>query len=284
MIKRVAAWFVGTWVATAAAAESLMAQRPGAPYVPTPDVVVQRMLELAQVGPGDYVIDLGSGDGRIVIQAVQRGARGHGMERNRALVHEARINAERAGVGDRLAFLESDLFGADLSRASVIALYLLPDQNAELRPRLLELRPGTRIVSHGFEIGKWQPDEKVEIAIGPGSTRLVHLWIVPADVSGRWRWSLDGRQYTWSVRQRYQELETTLDVDGAAVMPEDVALHGRHVAFAAEHDGIRYCFSGRVENGRVEGRVHARAGGRLRVLGWHAHQQRHPAQATVAGL
>lgn len=276
MIRRVAAWFAGIWVAATAAAESLAAHRPGAPYVPTPDVVVQEMLDLAGVGSGDYVTDLGSGDGRIVIQATQRGAHGQGVERKRRLLHEAGINAARAGVGERVVFVEQDLFAADLSQTSVVAMYLVPDQTAELRPRLLEqLRPGARVVSHGFPMGDWQPDRQIEVAIepgcGPGSTRSVRLWIVPADVAGRWQWVFDGRPYTWRVNQRYQKLETTLESGGIVAAPENVELNGRDLAFETELDGVRYAFRGRVEGARIEGTIRS-GGGQPQVEDWSAQK------------
>ncbi|MEX1081223.1 MAG: methyltransferase domain-containing protein [Halofilum sp. (in: g-proteobacteria)] len=271
MIKNVVTWLVGVWVAAAAAAESWSARSPGAPYVPTPDRIVEEMLDLAEVDPSDYVMDLGSGDGRIVIQAVQRGAAGQGVERNRSLVHDARLNAQRAGIGDRVAFVDEDLFATNLSRASVVTMYLLPDQNARLRPKLLEqLRPGTRIVSHGFEIGLWEPDKKVEVELGPGNMRLVNLWIVPADVRGRWQWLLDGRRFTWQVSQDFQKLDSMLDADGITIALENVELRGRTLAFAAEDDGLRYTFSGRVGDGQIEGIAHASGGAQPRVIAWHA--------------
>ena len=175
----------------------LLLSRPGAaveevPYITTPDNVTLAMLELAGVGARDFVIDLGSGDGRIVIVAAKRfGARGLGVEIVPDLVQQSRENARRAGVADRTEFREQDLFKTDLAPASVVTLYLLPDVNLQLRPALLALRPGTRVVSHDWDMGEWKPDRSVSVAapekkIGREKSSRVHLWIVPARVSGVW--------------------------------------------------------------------------------------------------
>jgi ribosomal protein L11 methylase PrmA len=145
------------------------------PFVPTPEPVVEKMLDLAKVGPNDVVYDLGSGDGRIVILAAQRGARAVGVDLDPQRVREARANAQRANVGDRAEFRQGNLFDVNLAPATVVTLYLLPGVNLKLKPKLLkELRPGTRIVSHSFDMGDWKPARSVEV-----DGRKVHLWIVP---------------------------------------------------------------------------------------------------------
>jgi 16S rRNA G966 N2-methylase RsmD len=144
------------------------------PYQPSPDEVVRGMLDMAKVGPGDFVIDLGSGDGRIPIEAAKRGARGLGIEIDPALISEAQGNARTAGVEDKVQFRQQDLFEADLSQASVITLYLFPQVNLKLRPKLQALRPGTRIVSHNWDMGDWKPDRQ-EVIFG----KRVYLWIIP---------------------------------------------------------------------------------------------------------
>jgi ribosomal protein L11 methylase PrmA len=146
------------------------------PYVPTPEPVVEKMLELAKVGPNDMVYDLGSGDGRIVIAAAKKhGARGVGVDIDPERVREARENAKAAGVSDRVQFREGDLFKMDLSGATVVTLYLLPEVNMKLRPKLLnELRPGTRIVSHSFDMGDWAPEQKVQV-----EGRTIYYWTIP---------------------------------------------------------------------------------------------------------
>lgn len=158
-----------------------------APYVATPDYVVRRMLEAADVSSGDVVFDLGSGDGRIPIMAAKEfGARGVGIEIDPDLVEKARANAEEAGVADRVEFREKDLFDADLSEATVVALYLWPKINVKLRPKLLrELDPGDRVVTHDFRIGYWEPDETIEMGESLTSQELVFLWTIPEDIPDR---------------------------------------------------------------------------------------------------
>lgn len=272
MIRKIVAGLVTSWLGASAAAE--VEPKPRAPYVASPDRVVERMLDLGQVGPGDYVMDLGSGDGRIVIQAVQRGAHGLGVELKRLLVEAARANAERDGVGNRAVFRQENLATTDVSAASVVTLYLTPEANAQVRPRLLEqLRPGARIVSHGFGLGLWEADETIEVKIDQQPPRTVHLWVVPAQLGGRWRWWVGDRRFDWQVDQDYRELDTTLQADEAAVSLEGIALRGRQIAFATEHDRIRYAFSGRVEGARIEGTVHVQQGAQGRVLEWRARRQ-----------
>src|SRR5688572_10482700 len=155
------------------------------PYVQTPMEIVERMLRMAEVKNGDYVIDLGSGDGRILIEAAKRGARGLGVDLDPSLVAAATENAQKAGVAERARFEVRDIFETDLSAATVVAFYLLPDFNAKLLPRLLRLKPGTRIVSHDGGIGDWPPDERLEMRapekpVGVGGVSRVELWIVPA--------------------------------------------------------------------------------------------------------
>jgi SAM-dependent methyltransferase len=162
------------------------------PFITTPDRVTLTMLELAQIGPNDHVIDLGSGDGRIVITAARRfGASGLGVEIVPDLVRKSRDNARAAGVAERVEFREQDLFATDLARATVVTLYLLPDVNLQLRPRLLALPAGTRIVSHDWDMGDWAPERSVTLdvpdkAIGRDKRSTVHLWRVPARVDGLW--------------------------------------------------------------------------------------------------
>jgi SAM-dependent methyltransferase len=155
-------------------------QAPGAPFVPTPLPVVERMLELAKVTPGDVVYDLGSGDGRVVITAAQRyGARGVGIEINPVWVRDARRFAEQLGVTDKVTFRIEDLFTTDLREATVVTLYLYPAMNRKLAPRLLaELKPGARIVSHEYGIGDWPPDKTEEMVVN-GTRHVIHFWTVP---------------------------------------------------------------------------------------------------------
>jgi SAM-dependent methyltransferase len=170
------------------------------PYVQTPANVVEAMLAIAGVGPQDYVVDLGSGDGRIVIAAAKlRGARALGIDYDPWLIAESRRNALRAGVADRVAFQQKDIFAADFREATVVTMYLLPDVNLEIRPTLLfSLRPGTRVVSHDWDMDDWEPDRQLVVdaptkTIGLRKESKVFLWVVPARVAGYWRGSLVGR-------------------------------------------------------------------------------------------
>jgi SAM-dependent methyltransferase len=186
------------------------------PFVTTPPGVTAAMLDIAKVGPRDFVIDLGSGDGRIVILAARRhGARGLGVELDPQLVTESRANAKKAGVSARAEFRIEDLYKTDLSRATVITMYLLPDVNLMLRPRLLELKPGTRIVSHDWDMGDWNPDASIvvpapEKTLGIEKTSRVMLWTVPARIEGGWC-SRAQRGAALTIRQKYQSVEGTLD-------------------------------------------------------------------------
>ena len=156
-------------------------RRPDVPYVPTNDAVVEQMLKMAKVGKNDVVYDLGSGDGRIVITAVQRygAARGVGIDIDPDRIAEARENAQKAGVADRVTFIQGDLFQADIRDATVVTMYLLQDVNLKLRPKLLsDLRPGTRVVSHNYHMGDWEPREKASVPVG-GIEHTVYFWVIP---------------------------------------------------------------------------------------------------------
>lgn len=184
------------------------------PFVTTPDHVTLAMLRLARVGPKDMVLDLGSGDGRIVITAARRfGARGLGVEIDPSLVARSRDHARQAGVSARAEFREQDLFKTDLSQASVITMYLLPEVNLQLRPALLMLKPGTRIVSHDWDMGDWVPDEEVTIPVpdkplGVNKSSRIMRWTVPARIEGMWCEQRKG-QATITIRQRHQRIEGT---------------------------------------------------------------------------
>src|SRR3990172_690304 len=167
------------------------------PYVQTPQNVVDHMLQVAKVGAGDYVIDLGSGDGRMVITAAKKhGARGFGVDLDRRLVQLANRLAARAGVADRAVFYERDLYETDLTAASVVTIYLLPEVNLMVRPKLLAtLKPGTRVVSHDYDMGEWPPDEQMVLdapdkSVGRDKTSKGFFWVVPGNAAGKWRWQL----------------------------------------------------------------------------------------------
>ena len=181
------------------------------PFITTPDNVTKAMLELAKVGPGDRVIDLGSGDGRIVITAARMGATGLGVEIVPDLVAKSRDNARRAGVADRVEFRQQDLFETSLEAFTVVTMYLLPELNLKLRARLLAMPAGTRVVSHDWDMGDWRPDRSIDIdvpdkAIGREKRSRVHLWIVPAKVQGTWC----AKGTTLRIEQRFQAFSATL--------------------------------------------------------------------------
>lgn len=215
-------------------------------WVPTPQVLVDRMLDMAKVTPNDYVIDLGSGDGRTVITAVRRGARSLGIEYNPDMVEVARRNAVRDGVGDRAQFMQGDLFQADLSRADVITMFLLPDINLRLRPTLLKLKPGTRIVSNTFTMGDWTPDQTstLDSATGCSSSWCTALlWIVPARVEGTHQLP----QGELTLKQTFQALTGTLRRGGQTIPVQGKVL-GEDVMLDAGGQALRGRFSG----GRLE--------------------------------
>ena len=242
------------------------AQTADVPYVATPMNVVDAMLEIAQVGPNDFVIDLGSGDGRIVITAAKkRGARGLGVELDGALVNDARREAQRQGVADKVEFRAENLFVTDLHKATVLTTYLFPRVNAQLRPRIFEqLKPGARLVSHEFDFGNWKPDAQVTVKVpdkpyGPPRSD-VFLWIVPANAAGRWEFRLPGdtAAYAVTLEQTFQALRGTAAIGGRPARLENPRLRGEEIRFtlAGEVDGkpLRREFAGRVTGETIRGK------------------------------
>jgi SAM-dependent methyltransferase len=251
------------------------------PYVQTPMEIVERMLRMAEVKKGDHVIDLGSGDGRIIIEAAKRGATGMGVDLDGNLVKLATENAQKAGVGDRVQFRTMDLFDADLSPASVVAFYLLPNFNEKLLPRLLKLKPGTRIVSHDGGIGDWPHDEKLEMRapekpVGVGGVSTVELWIVPANAAGTWASDIPGHgeRWRWRVKQKYQMLEIDLAVQGRDLLVRNSRLRGEEIKVVAT--GIvngrawHHYFVGQVKGDQISGEVTVSDGNNRKVFPWNA--------------
>jgi SAM-dependent methyltransferase len=223
------------------------------PYAGTRPEVVALMLELAEVGPRDHVLDLGTGDGRILIAAAQdHGASGLGVDLDPVLVRRAERNARRAGVAERTRFAVADIFETPFGEADVVAMFLLPEVNLRLRPRLLaELRPGARIVSHAFDMGDWRPDRE-----GRAGGGRAYMWIVPASAAGRWRVEGgDGRAIgELHLAQRFQALTGTLRApDGAELPLLEPRIEGARISFEVEQDGARRSFTGRIEEGRMDG-------------------------------
>ncbi|MBY0269982.1 MAG: class I SAM-dependent methyltransferase [Burkholderiales bacterium] len=266
--------------------------QPSVPYVPTPQAVVDRMLEMAKVTAQDYLIDLGSGDGRIVVTAAKKfGARGFGVDLNPVRISEANENARRNGVTDKVAFYQRNLFDTDLSQATVITMYLLPRVNLELRPKLLELKPGTRLVSHDFDMGDWKADASVRINAadkfsGAGGDSDVYFWVVPAKAGGSWRsqFPVSGKPQTYEFmfEQKYQVISGSVQVNGRAVKIPDAKLRGAELSFSftAEVNGapVKHEFSGRVDGDRIIGQA-ALSGSRLTArVEWIAERA-----ARVAG-
>jgi len=224
-------------------------------WVPTPQALVERMLQIANVKPTDYVVDLGSGDGRTVITAAKKfGARALGLEYNPDMVELSRRNAQKEGVSDRAQFKQADIFATDFSQATVITMYLLPTLNLKLRPTLLNMKPGTRVVSHAFTMDDWEPDQTENI-----EGRTAYLWIVPAKVEGNWRVSVAGStpaQYDLTFRQRYQKLEGQARNGASALPVHDAKVRGDEVVFTlASAAGAPQQFTGHLVGDKLEGTV-----------------------------
>ena len=212
-------------------------------WVPTPQVVVDKMLDMAKVRPSDFVMDLGSGDGRTVITAAKRGARALGVEYNPEMVELSKHNAEKEGVADKATFIKADLYETDFSRASVITMFLLPDINLKLRPKILALKPGTRIVSNSFTMADWQADETATLSSEAGcntSWCTALLWIVPARVAGSYLLP----QGALTLKQQYQTLSGTLRSEG-----KTVALKGK-----VRGEEITFSAGGREYRGKMNGK------------------------------
>ena len=218
-------------------------------WVPTPDALVTRMLDLAKVGASDHVIDLGSGDGRLVIMAAKRGAHAHGIEYDAKLVAFAQQQAKQAGVAGKATFAKADLFDSDFSQATVVTLFLGPELNRKLMPKLLNLKPGTRIVSNTHPIGDWPADEIAESTDDEKSVyyRKALLWVVPAKVSGVWR----SPQEIVSFTQRYQTMSGSVTAQGKPAPITEARLRGHQISFSA--GGAKY--AGVVSGGAIAGTV-----------------------------
>ncbi|MBL8376878.1 MAG: class I SAM-dependent methyltransferase [Burkholderiales bacterium] len=233
-------------------------------WVPTPDRMIRRMMQMADVTRDDLVIDLGSGDGRIPIHAARHfGARAIGVELEPNLVRLSIDKARAEGVGERARFLQQDLFQADLSQATVIALYISPGVMTRLRPILQALKPGTRVVSHHFTLEPWEPDETMRV-----ENRMAYLWVVPADVRGEWAVSVAGQDLTVRIGQNVQMLTTTGERAGRAVNVIGARLRGTEIRFTAfDHDGHSRQFEGQVDGTRMRG---TSGGEGIAPLAWSA--------------
>ncbi len=222
-------------------------------WVPTPQALVERMLQMAKVTPSDYVIDLGSGDGRTVITAAKKfGVRALGIEYNPDMVELSKRNAEKEGVAGRAEFMKADIFSTDFSKATVITMYLLPQLNLKLRPILLNMKPGTRLVSHAFSMDDWQPDQIESV-----ESRTAYLWIVPAKVEGTWQWS-GSRNYEITLRQHFQQVEGLAKIDNKTAQFRNGKLQGDQLTFSlieisGLNNTVQRDFVGRVTGNTIKG-------------------------------
>jgi SAM-dependent methyltransferase len=222
-------------------------------WVPTPDEVVERMLNMAQTRPDDFVIDLGAGDGKIAIAAAKKfGARSLGIEYNPEMVAHAQRNAKAAGVLGKAQIVHGDIFVFDFTQATVLTMYLLPSINIKLRPQILALRPGTRVVAHAFNMEDWEPDEVSDV-----DGRRVYLWVVPAQVTGRWAMELSGggtEKPSLNLDQRFQKIEGTAYLGPLHAGLREPRLNGFRIGFAyVDNKGVRRDFTGRVTGSKMEG-------------------------------
>ena len=223
-------------------------------WVPTPDDVVERMLTMAQTGPNDIHFDLGAGDGKIAIAAAKKfGARATGVEYNPDMVKHANANAQAAGVAGagkgQATIRHGDIFATDFSSATVITLYLLPALNMKLRPQLLSMRPGTRVVSHSFSMEDWEADE-----ISTLDGRRAYFWLVPANVMGSWNLDAGGQKLDVAFEQTFQKVSGTVSLGAIHAGLRDARLRGANISFAyLDQNAMRRDFSGRVTGGKMEG-------------------------------
>lgn len=254
-------------------------------YVPTPQIVVDEMLRIAKVSKDDYMIDLGSGDGRIVITAaMQFGARGFGVDLDTYLLRMANANAKKAGVSDRAQFFERNIFETDLGMATVVSTYLLPEMNLKLRPKILALKPGTRVVAHDYHMGDWRPDEDKTLSVpekkvGNPGVSYIYLWYVPARVAGKWVSKLNAgageADYEFSFEQLFQEIDGAVRV-GAGSARASGKMRGEQINLVAlpriGEKQVRHEFTGRVRGDTIEGTVKIGEGSAQRQVAWTAKQ------------
>lgn len=265
-------------IAVQAAAQEKEPERSGGPFVPTPQIVVDEMLRIANVGAKDFVVDLGSGNGVIVLTAAsQRKAAGYGVDIDPELVKGANAEAKRLGIAERATFRVQDVFKADLSRASVITLYLLPSMMVSLRPKIyLEARPGTRVVAHDYDFDEWYPDDQVVLDV-PEKEKVngvpratISLWVVPARVGGKWQVQVEGaEQYAVAFRQKYQVISGSAETAGKPVRLTFSSLRGEDIRFSVMNGAVRRNFIGIAGDDSMQGTVELGDG---RIARWTARR------------
>jgi len=281
LLRRVGGVLLAAGFAAAASAQDY----GDTPYVQTPQNIVDTMLDLAKIRADDYVVDLGSGDGRMVITAAKKyGARGFGVDLDRRLVRLGNANAAKAGVADRVVFYERDLHDTDVSPATVLTLYLLPEVNLMIRAKLLAtLRPGTRVVSHDYDMGSWPPDFQTELeapgkTVGAVKTSKIFYWKVPGNAAGRWYWTVeqDGKPVAFELTldQMFQKVTGALTIGARPAVLESVKLEGNQLRLVAASERgaarTRYEFSGTIVNHAIEGRGRIIRGEERQEISWKA--------------
>jgi methyltransferase family protein len=278
-VSLLAVWLLGAIAIAAQAQEG----QGDVVYVPTPQIVVDEMLQMAHVGPKDYIIDLGSGDGRIVITAAKKyGAQGYGVDLDTYLLGIANENAKKAGVADRAQFVERNLFETDLSTATVITSYLLPEMNRKLRPKILTLKPGTRIVAHDYHMGEWLPDDQKTIPVpekqvGNPGVSYIYLWLVPAKIAGAWQSRINTgsaeAQYDFTFDQLFQEIAGTLTI-GKQTAKFNTKVKGEQLSFVVlpkiGERVVRHEFNGHIKGDTIEGTLKIGEGASQREVPWIA--------------
>jgi SAM-dependent methyltransferase len=247
---------------------------PDVPYVSTPHAIVDEMVRLADVKASDVVYDLGCGDGRLVIAAVKKtGCRGVGIDIDPDRIKESRANARAAGVENRVRFVEQNFFASDIGEATVMLIYLFPDVNIRLRGKFLsEMKPGSRLVSHAFDMGDWKPDNSASIR-----AQRVYYWVIPANATGSWTWlSSDGRRsaFTLKLEQRYQQIRGTLTQGDHQSIMTDAKLAGDRITFRVEQEtGGRKTareFAGTISGNSITGTIASTEGPRVKNNRWKA--------------
>jgi precorrin-6B methylase 2 len=239
---------VGLALLAALAGGSYAQLRLDVPYVPTPQDVVDRMLDMAKLAKNDFHMDLGSGDGRIAITAAKRGARSIGVDLNPTRIAEANENAKNAGVTDRVTFIQGNLFEQDISKANVLTMYLLQGVNLQLRPKILaDLQPGSRVVSHAFSMNEWEPDQHVNM-----TGRNLYLWIVPGKAEGSWQAETGGRKFTLNLKQTFQKLSGTATVNGVSA-PVTGKLTGNAIELSADLGSGAVKLTGEIRGNTIDG-------------------------------
>ncbi len=249
------------------------------PYVPTPAEVVNRMLEMANVGPSDILYDLGCGDGRIVITAASRfGTKCVGVDIDPERIEECNANAKKANVEDLVTFLNQDLFKTDVSKASVVTLYLLRSVNLRLRPKLFEeLKPGTRVVSHDFSMDDWKADEREDVLVNDRK-HTVFFWVIPANISGKWKFvmpkDLYGAPFALDIEQKFQNFEGKVYIEDSVIPIKNAHLQGSKVFFSVERQSQNgtqdWMFEGQAKGDALEGTLRLDTGERSTSTKWQA--------------